>query len=100
MVLQTITLGDPTSIFIDQNGRVDITGVLNNIPSTPRPLLIATVPTDFAPKANKAFNVSLSSSTGGGYANISVQTNGEIYLNYMSTPVAYCQLNGITYRTR
>jgi lysophospholipase L1-like esterase len=92
--------GDPTSIFIDQNGRVDITGVLNNIPSTPRPLLIATVPTDFAPKANKAFNVSLSSSTGGGYANISVQTNGEIYLNYMSTPVAYCQLNGITYRTR
>jgi hypothetical protein len=91
---------DPCSIIVDDNGRVDLSGAMNNIPATPRPLLIATVPTDYAPKSNKAFNVALSSSTGGGYANVSVQTNGEIYLNYMSTPVAFCQLNGITYKVK
>ena len=87
----------PLKIKKNDNNIVTLNGMVKNIPET-RPVVIATLPSGYIPKvANLSFNVALSASTHGGYGIITIGDNGEIRLNYTSSNVDYCCLNGITY---
>lgn len=87
----------PLTALKSSDGKIVINGVINNITST-KPATVATLPADFCPSVNLTFVVALSSSASGGYAVVLITPSGNINIVFMSTTVAYCNLNGITFQ--